>query len=188
MADYPDWSRLVQLIGSDIKVPIDVQGQFITLDINILSTTADIDVNINAAAIELDIDITAQHIGVYLVPDWSAKEGDDKTFSVSHTGGHGTGDKGSYNVPAGKTLYLTAFTWYCYAANAADADKPHHSMVYLRDTTAGVNYALHGGDGGGGIALNKPVVIPENHTLQYWATVRANHNCSVAFCVLGYEI
>ena len=189
MADYPDWSRLVQLIGSDIKVPIDVQGQFITLDINILSTTADIDVNINASTIELDIDITAQHIGMYLVPDWYAKEGLDKNF-YAHSGPVAFGGTATVTrlVPAGKTLYITDVAFSIYPAAAADYDHFIYFSGSARISLDATNFAFTGGIGGGQLIFNKPLVIEAGKTFEAQIVSRANVNTHVIVTARGYEI
>lgn len=76
MSDFPDYTTLMQIIGSDIMVPIDVQGayimmpvdiqaQYITLDIDIVAqTVGNIAIDIAAqTAGNIDIDIAAQTIG-----------------------------------------------------------------------------------------------------------------------------
>ena len=86
MADYPDWTRLIQLIGSNIMlpidiqasyvmIPVDIQAQYVTLDIDIVAQTVgnitvdiaaqtigNIDINLAASDITLDINIAASDI------------------------------------------------------------------------------------------------------------------------------
>lgn len=52
MSDYPDYTELMQIIGSDIMVPMDIQGAYIMMP-----------VDIQAQYITLDIDIVAQTVG-----------------------------------------------------------------------------------------------------------------------------
>jgi len=56
MADYPDWTGLAQIVGTDVKVAVDIQGGYIMLP-----------VDIQAANITIDIDIVAQTVGNILV-------------------------------------------------------------------------------------------------------------------------
>lgn len=64
MGDYPDYTQLFQLVGSDIMVPIDIQGAYIMLPVDIQAQYATLEISIVAQTVEyLTIDIAAQSIG-----------------------------------------------------------------------------------------------------------------------------
>ena len=132
--------------------------------------------------------IIAQSVGVYLQPEWAAKEGLDKTFFVSlgnktfHQYGHA-----DYAVPTGKTLYLTAMSFQSSASNAADADKNQMAVIYLFDTVSG-NLGILGGNGGGAVVFEKPVVVGGGHTLQLYGLSQSNHAIDMTGCAWGYEV
>ncbi|GAJ22209.1 unnamed protein product, partial [marine sediment metagenome] len=50
--DYPDWSRLIQVIGSNVQIPIDVQSSYIMMPIDIQGQYVDLNVAITAKNIE----------------------------------------------------------------------------------------------------------------------------------------
>lgn len=64
MADYPDWTDLVHIIGTDIMVAIDLQGAYIMMPVDIQAQYLTLDINIKAAAVTLDINITAQDVDI----------------------------------------------------------------------------------------------------------------------------
>jgi len=59
MADYPDWTRLFHLVGTDITIPISIEASDVTIPVSIDAVTVAIDVNIAAAAVTLPISIDA---------------------------------------------------------------------------------------------------------------------------------
>lgn len=87
-SDYPDWTDLVQIVGTDIMVavdlqgayimmPVDIQAQYITLEIDIVAQTVgnisidiaaqsvtNLSVNLAASAITMDINIASITGGV----------------------------------------------------------------------------------------------------------------------------
>jgi hypothetical protein len=98
--DYPDYTDIMQIIGSDIMIPIDlqaayimmpvdIQAQYLTLDIDIIAqSVGNLDVNIAAADIgtisidisaqtigDITVSIDAQSLGIYLQPEWQSKAG-----------------------------------------------------------------------------------------------------------------
>lgn len=68
MSDYPDYTQIFQLVGSDIMVPIDIQGAYIMLPVDIQAQWATLEISIVAQTVEyLTIDIAAQSIGYLAV-------------------------------------------------------------------------------------------------------------------------
>lgn len=215
MSDYPDYTTLLQLIGTDIMVPIDIQGAYImmpidiqaqyvtlemdivaqtvgnisidiaaqtigninidiaasaiTLDVNLKSQTANINIdiaaqtagnlavnitasavtlnmNLEASAITLNIDMHTQSVGIYLQPEWAAKEGIDKDITGIYGGGGYIID---YTVPAGKELRIFDFGY------ADDIDEPI-SVILQCGVTA---LAACGGSLGASFSLTKPKIF-----------------------------
>jgi len=214
MADYPDYTSLMQIIGSDIMVPIDIQAayimmpidiqaQYVTLDIDIVAQSVGniaidiaaqsagaISVDITAQTIaQLDINIDAQNVGVYLQPEWAAKTGIDKNFaySVSNVAG-GSQGSGSYTVPSGKTLYICGMSFKISAYASANADLNQMGAMRIKNQTDGIELACIGGNGGGSVTFSKPHVIPANKEFWYIYEVNTNHNCDIRIATWGFEI
>ena len=63
--DHPDGTMPAIIVMADIKVPVDMQGQTLTLDINIKAADAKVGITINATDItgNIPIDIKAQTVG-----------------------------------------------------------------------------------------------------------------------------
>ena len=132
MGDYPDYTSLMQIVGTDIMIPIDIQGayimmpvdlqaQYITLEIDIVAqsvgniaidlvaqSVGNIQVNIAAQTVEnLTIDINAQHVGIYSMPEWAAKEQDDvDEYDGATVLASGIEHVMTYAVPENKVLFV----------------------------------------------------------------------------------
>jgi hypothetical protein len=53
--DYPDWTRLFHLVGTDITIPINIEASDVTLDVNLVASDVTLNVNIAAAAVTLGV-------------------------------------------------------------------------------------------------------------------------------------
>ena len=62
-SDYPDYTSLMQIIGSDIMIPIDIQGAYIMMPMDLQASYIMMPVDIQAQYVTLDVDITAQTVG-----------------------------------------------------------------------------------------------------------------------------
>jgi hypothetical protein len=134
-------------------------------------------------------DFEGDKSGLYLKPEWAAKEATDKNFQAYASNVvWGFGATVSYTVPVGKTLYITELTFRCYSFAMANADLPQHVWAFLINATAGVTPVDIGGNGGGQVVLNKPVVFTAGQlmTLEVWPG--ANHACNVGITAQGYEV
>lgn len=123
MGDYPDYTTLMQIIGSDIMVPIDVQGayimmpvdiqaQYVTLAIDIVAQTVgniaidlvaqsigNIAIDINAQTIgNINIDIDTQSIGVHTEAEWEIVAGNSKYLTGETSELAAYLDTGDYGV------------------------------------------------------------------------------------------
>ncbi|GAJ07109.1 unnamed protein product, partial [marine sediment metagenome] len=112
--DYPDWTDLIHLVGTDIMLAIDVQGAYIMMPVDIQGQIGELNINITASEVLITIDIEAQSVGIWLKADWSALQADDKTFnfSVEDVAWHENPFQ-TYGVPHGATLYITDFDFAC---------------------------------------------------------------------------
>lgn len=132
-------------------------------------------------------DFEGDKVGLYLKPEWAAKEGVDKNFyAVGADKAFGAGADGSYVVPAGKTLYITQYSYYNRAVLAADADNNQMCWGYLTDLI--IADVVFGGNGGGGGILKKPWVIIAGATMKWYIKNTANHNCHIGLVINGYEV
>jgi len=59
MPDYPDWTRLFHLVGTDITIPISIEASTVTLPVSIDAATATVGVNIEASTVTLPVSIDA---------------------------------------------------------------------------------------------------------------------------------
>lgn len=64
MSDYPDYTELTQIIGSDVMVPIDIQGAYIMMPVDIQAQYITLEIDIVAQSVgNISIDIAAQSVG-----------------------------------------------------------------------------------------------------------------------------
>lgn len=211
--DYPDWTDMVQLVGTDIMLAVDIQGayimmavdiqaQYVTLDIDIVAqTVGNININIaaqSAGAINVDIaaqtvgiitiDIEAQSVGVYLQAEWAVKEGTDVSYSKEGSLAFNDTLEMTIDVAANDDLYISGASFYNSAVASGDADKPQMANMYLQDTyTPPTTLLYHGGNGGSPVVLNKPLHVPGGHTLKVVFTSKAGHNTGGGWTVWGYK-
>lgn len=138
---------------------------------------------------KLPTDFQDQYVGMYLQPEWAAKEADDKSFTIDELtiASHAL-ESLSYEVSSGKTLYISYITAYGNASAQADADKPQMTRVMIANFTTG-DYLAHLG-GNGGIAMGFPIslTIPAGHIVKFYLSNRANHSMYMALTAGGYEI
>ena len=205
MGDYPDYTEVMQIIGSDIMVPIDlqaayvmmpvdIQAQYVTLDIKITAQTVTLDINLKSSDITLNVDITAQtvgninididaqSVGIQLQPDWQSVAGNYKGVTIQGTnlavGGYGDND---YTVPTGKTLYVWITTCRCKANAAADRNNNQMCSVVV----GGIG---KGGNGGASLVLPVPLKFTEGQTCTITFNNYANHALDYTADWRGYEI
>lgn len=126
---------------------------------------------------------------LYSGADWAAHEAYDQNFeAVAINCAYGVGVFVAYAVPATMTLYLTQLSSVCMASVAANADNNHFNQAYIFNNTTGLYLLRLGSNGGGAIALNKPLVIPGGDTVHIGIIAMANHNCDVVVNAGGYLI
>jgi len=134
-------------------------------------------------------DFEGDKSGLYLKPEWAAKEGINKTFRVVQAAClYGVGPTGAYVVTAGKTLYICGLAFSVNANLAADAELNQIGRAYIMDNTTGVVLADLGGNGGGQVVFAVPFKVPSGHQFLYVVVCEANHACDLRMVAWGYEI
>jgi len=204
--DYPDFTRLMQILGSDIMVPIDIQGayimmpvdiqaQYVNLEVDIVAqTVGNIGIDIKAATVgnigidikantlgNLIIDIEAQSVGLYLKPDWEVKEGHGKAWNLTGTNKATDATITQAYTPSGKTLYITQVSAAMFGY--ADADKDKDQVFELL-----IGGVYRGGNGGCQFLLLNPIKVNDGIEVNMTMYNRANHACNMRLSVRGYEI
>jgi len=134
MGDYPDWTRLFQLAGTDITIPINIEASDVTLPVSIDAATAlvkveiavvsaIIPIRITASTVTLDVNIESQDaniaftfadqsVAVFDAAKWFAHEADQVFVSGTTTGTiGGTAAPCTRTVPAGKVFYICGFSY-----------------------------------------------------------------------------
>lgn len=183
MGDYPDYTDLMQIIGSDIMIPMDIQAAYIMMPVDIQAQYLTLDINVKAKEVTLTIDIEAQHVGVYLQADWSALQGYDKDI----IGFYSEMAQGTlylmldYAVPEGKTLYIC----HCGLSNI-DNSSNVQCMIY--ETVDDVWKAVFGGAQGCFASFNKPLVIEAEHHLYVYGTQFSTTASDCRCHIGGYEL
>ncbi|GAI97711.1 unnamed protein product, partial [marine sediment metagenome] len=108
MGDYPDYTDIMRLIGSDVMVPIDIQAAYLMMPVDIQAQWVTLDINIKAKEVTLTIEIEAQTVSIFLQADWATLEGNSKYKGLLApevaVGGHAEDE---YEVPGTKTVYIT---------------------------------------------------------------------------------
>lgn len=187
VSDYPDWTDLIHLVGTDIMLAIDVQGAYIMMPVDIQAQYLTLDINIKAQDVVINIDIEAQSVGIYLKADWEVLQGNEKIMVLYTTNvPWANSDYVEYVVPEGKTFFVTYFTGLARAYAAADADKAQHFQAKLR--IWGTDYVWVGGDGGFAVTLPTPLAVDGEDKIYGYIENRANHAMTMAVTVGGYQI
>ncbi len=137
-------------------------------------------------------DFEGNKSGLYLKPEWAAKEGTDKTFIA---GGVMASFSNyvvfNYTVPVGKVLYLNAASFSLYATAVANADHNQIGAAVIYNATVPaipVDLAYLGGNGGGAIVFPKPVILKAGEVLVGQLVSKADHSCTGWLSVSGYEV
>jgi len=128
MSDYPDWTRLFQLAGTEITIPINIEasdvtlpvtiaasdvtlfvyltGQTVLLQFNLYSSSVTLDVNIESQDANITFTFADQSVAVFDAAKWFAHEADQVFASGTASGNEGDWTTVlDYTVPAGKVFY-----------------------------------------------------------------------------------
>lgn len=190
-ADYPDWTSMVQIVGSDVDLDVNLVASEITVDVNIAASDVTLNVNLEAQDININIDIEAQSVGLYSYPEWAAKEGEDKNFSATGSlKGWAEYVREEYTVPTGKVLYICGMSFAIFASLGDDYDHHLHFSGSLYDATDATPVLLAplGGNGGGSIIFSKPIAFTADKKMRLNLMNASGVDCNLYAACWGYEI
>jgi len=135
------------------------------------------------------IDLEAQSTGMYLQPEWAAKEGIDKEIILTVLLLAADYDVyAEYTVPANKKYYICALAFYIAAYDVADRDKNQIGAASLYVVSPTSMPAVIGGNGGGALVLPKPAVIGGGQTVRLHLRNHTSHTVKGRAMCWGYEI
>ncbi|OGO08505.1 MAG: hypothetical protein A2Y61_03980 [Chloroflexi bacterium RBG_13_60_13] len=184
MGDYPDWTRLFYLTGTDITIPISIDAVTVilpisidavtvTLDINIVASditmpvsieasTVTLDVSISAATVTIDINFSDQSVAVFDAAKWFAHQAQQYVFVGT---GNAADDGGvllaTYTVAAGKNFYVCGLSYGIQDADGA----PKYMMARIDRAATDILYA--GSAVGGFLILDMPLRFVAGQTINY---------------------
>lgn len=206
--DYPDFTRMMQIVGSDIDVPISIDAVTVTLGINVVAADImmpidmqaayimmpidiqgqvdDMNININIKAQEitnLTIDINAQHVGMYLQPDWNVKEDNDKNYLGTASCVNGTNTVVlDQEVTAATAFYITQWGFNVWTNTGVWA------RLLRRHIAEDTYLCLSGGFVGGAHSLTKPIAVVAGDYIRIELTQWSGGDVAGYGNVGGYEI
>jgi len=174
MSDYPDWTRLFYLTGTDIVIPISIDAATVTLPVSIDAATVTIDValvasdvtlpvSIDAATVTLDVNLTAatatidinfsdQSVAVFDAAKWFAHNAQQQFIIGSGSvPNNGSVSSASRTIPAGKVMFVTGMAYNLECSTAT----PRSSGLIL--DVDGVRYGVYGSIAGGGLVFDTPL-------------------------------
>lgn len=133
-------------------------------------------------------DFEGDKSGLYLKPEWAAKEGVDKNFlgSTDAPESRGEGVYADYSVPAGETLFVTQLSFLNRSVAAADSDNAQMCEAGL--IVDDIRVIITGGNGGGAIILNKPLRVNALSIVRGYAINWANHLTQTLVAYGGYVV
>lgn len=134
-------------------------------------------------------DFEGDKSGVYLRPEWAAKEGTDKNFygealnvlsdvQVSM----------SYLVPSGKTLYMLSYSVVLYAQTRTEGDLNQMVVGTIWGSDIAEARVYIGGNGGASINFPKPLVLSAGVTVYFYLRNVSAHTAGVGLVAMGYEV
>lgn len=187
--DYPDWTDLIHLVGTDIMLAIDVQGAYIMMPVDIQGQIGELNINITASEVIITIDIEAQSVGIWLQADWQAKEGTDKRIKAEAANyAFDTAIHADYEVTEGKTFYVCALSFTATATAAADYDHFCYAEASLILVAPFTTKFLMGGLGGGAVSFSAPYAFTEGQIVRAWVNSKSNIGLDVGIVIWGFEI
>jgi len=213
MPDYADWTESIELLGSEVMVPfdvqgayiqvpmdlqgaliqmpVDIQGQYVDLKVDIVAqTVGSIAIDISAQSIgNLTIDVSAQTVAVKTQGEWSPQQGLQK-YLTNVVSGLTSGAEAytSYTVPTGKTLYVTHMGFTIWGVASAERDSNQIGWSRIQNATTSIDLAYIGGNGGHGIAFPTPLKIPADEVCRIYIGNGSDHDVYGWYSWGGYEI
>jgi len=209
MADYPDWTDLVQIVGTDIMVavdlqaayimmPVDIQAQYVDLTVDIVAqtvgnitvdiaaqTVGNIGIDLKAQSVgNITIDVETQSVGIYLKADWEVLQGTDKNeYGYATVGAEAEAIVLDYTVPAGKTFYICQWGFGVLWNGGVIAKLSHvhnATVTYL---------SVAGGYSGGTQSFTKPIAVLAGYHIKVYIINMDSGGAHTGYgSIGGYEI
>lgn len=180
----------ISVSGSAIQLPIDVQGSFIMLPIDIQGQIGELNIKCGDVAGNVNICIAStQKVGVFLQPEWAAKQQTDKNLiGVGSNKGFGEAAIVQYIVAAAEGFYVCGASAQINAQSSGDYDHFVYCKLEVEDTTAGTSLGVTGGIGGAVIPFGKPMRVPAGNLVTGRCYNFSSLTCSCTVVIWGYEI
>ena len=191
--DRPDWTEGVDIEAQTVdEIAVNIAAQTLgTIKADIIAQTVEnLTVDLAAQTLEqLNINILQQGIGIYLQPTWAAKEGTDKDFEVVDTSlGYAGNIEVVYDVPAGKTLYMTDISFTIRPHDREFADHNLIFLAYVLDTTAAAHFLRVTGSNGASEHLIRPAPTPGPHEFKALLYNMSPVLVNMGIHVSGFEV
>lgn len=197
MADYPDWTRLFHLVGTEITIPISIDA--VTADLEVTVTAVDATVNVNIAHSDvvmyvdlrysyttLDVNIESQDanitfefadqsVAVFDAAKWFAHEADQVFVTGYDDIAVGAASAVCTRVvPTGKVFYLAGCGYAVYGMGAL----PYGS--YLLIQVAATVIGRWGSITGTAVIFDVPIRATAGQTV--WCTLSNGGPNEATFC------
>ncbi|MCK9598670.1 MAG: hypothetical protein M0R06_06490 [Sphaerochaeta sp.] len=94
----------------------------------------------------------------------------------------------TYNVPAGKVLYIVQYSASMIGYAAGDRELIQSLLFEIEDATTYETLIQQSGQGGINSSLLSPLKIPGGHTFYSIAQNFSNHSETVDIVIIGFEV
>ena len=133
-------------------------------------------------------DFSPTAVDVVLRPEWAAKEGTDKEFSAEgiNVAAYGLVEV-EYTIPAGKTLVITNVSFYAGVNAGANSELNQFCRIRVKEVVTNTTRWVQGGNGGGQVSLNKPLVFDAGEAINCAIRNMSNHVVECGIFAAGYE-
>ncbi|TET99185.1 MAG: hypothetical protein E3J29_02915 [Dehalococcoidia bacterium] len=174
MADYPDWTRLFHLVGTEITIPVNIEASDVTIPVSIVASTATVnihvasvgfyipiaiyatevtlDVNIESQTANIDFNFADQAVAVFDAAKWFAHQAQQVIVSGSASCAVNTAVVVvSRTVPSGKTFFIVGAGHSVWSITAAPTSMRCEVII------GGTSTITLGSHRGGGLAFDTPL-------------------------------
>jgi len=163
MADYPDWTRLFQLAGTEITIPINIETSDVTIPISIVAATATVDVNLAAQVANITFEFADQSVAVFDAAKWFAHEAAQFFVTGSDdVGDNSTAVLATRAVPGNRVSYIAGYGFGLIEAATPNAV---HGYLYIDEAVI----ITSGSHRGSGFIFDTPLRATAGQVVGVWA-------------------